>query len=131
MLFRSVVVGERVAARTTPVRLFGATLIVETVAQDWRRQLARMALPIADKLNAAAGKVVLQDIEFRVAVPAERRPPRRAASAAGNSGRRASGRRPVASASAICFSCRSVSVASTCALPRACTFSCEPTRSRG
>lgn len=63
-----VVVGERVATRTRAVGLFGATLVVETAAQDWRRQLARMTGTIVDKLNAGAGKTVVQDIEFRLAV---------------------------------------------------------------
>ena len=78
-----VVVGQRVAARTRAVRLFGATLIDEAVAQDWRRQLARMTTQIVDKLNQAAGKVLVQDIEFRVAVKAEPRPPQRAGAAGG------------------------------------------------
>ncbi|HYM11678.1 MAG TPA: DUF721 domain-containing protein [Bryobacterales bacterium] len=78
-----VVVGEKVAARTHPVRLFGATLIVETAAQDWRRQLARMTGEIVTRLNAAAGKPVLKDIEFRVAVRSAPLPPCRAASSTG------------------------------------------------
>ena len=86
-----VVAGGRVAARTRAVRLFGATLVVETAAQDWRRQLARMTRQIVDQLNAAAGKVVVKDVEFRVAVKAEPRPPRRASSAAGGSEDEAAG----------------------------------------
>ncbi len=78
-----VVVGEKLAARTRPVRLLGATLIVETVAQDWRRQLARMAPAIIERLNAAAGKDVLKDVEFRVVARSAPRPPGRACTATG------------------------------------------------
>lgn len=77
------VVGGKVAARTRPVRLFKTTLIVETVSPDWRRQLARMSGDIVKQLNAAAGKPVVKDLEFRVAVNPPARPPRRAASATG------------------------------------------------
>jgi predicted nucleic acid-binding Zn ribbon protein len=86
-----VVVGGKVAARTRPVRLFGATLIVEAAAQDWRRQLVRMTRQIVDQLNAAADKDVVKDIEFRVAVKAEPRPPRRASSATGSNEDEAAG----------------------------------------
>lgn len=78
-----VVVGEKVAARARPVRLFGATLIVETTAQDWRRQLARMSGEIVTRLNAAAAREVVKDVEFRVAVRSAPLPPRRAASSTG------------------------------------------------
>lgn len=78
-----VVVGPRLASRARPVRLFGATLIVDTASQQWRRELARMSLDIVDRLNLAAGKVVLKDIEFRVVVTTPPRPPERAASATG------------------------------------------------
>ena len=78
-----VVVGSKVAARTRPIRLFGSTLIVETVAQDWRKQLAQMSGEIVTRLNAAAGKALLKDLEFRVAVHQAPIPPRRAPSATG------------------------------------------------
>ena len=78
-----VVVGAKVAARTRAVRLFGATLIVEVVAQDWRKQLARMTHEVVARLNDAAGREVLGDIEFRVQVGAQPRPLARAVSATG------------------------------------------------
>ena len=78
-----VVVGEKVAARTRPVRLFGATLIIETTCQQWRRELARMSGEIVARLNGAAGKPVLKDVEFRVVVNLPSRPPHRAVSATG------------------------------------------------
>jgi predicted nucleic acid-binding Zn ribbon protein len=86
-----VVVGDRVAARTKAVRLFGSTLIVEASAQDWRKQLARMTGTIVDKLNATAGKVLVQDIDFRVAVRTAPRPLGRAASATGDKADEAAG----------------------------------------
>jgi predicted nucleic acid-binding Zn ribbon protein len=78
-----VVVGEKVAAQTRPVRLFGATLIVEAASQEWRRQLAWMAGQIIPRLNGAAGKPVVKDVEFRVAGQQAPRPPQRAATATG------------------------------------------------
>lgn len=77
------VVGEGIAARTKPLRLFGSTLIVEAADQVWRRQLAQMTGEILARLNAAAGKGVLAGLEFRVAVRAPRRQPGRAPSASG------------------------------------------------
>jgi predicted nucleic acid-binding Zn ribbon protein len=73
-------VGEKLASRTRPVRLFGDVLIVETDAQSWRKELARMAAEIVKRLNAAAGTVILRDVEFRAA--AAPRPPGRARFAA-------------------------------------------------
>jgi hypothetical protein len=78
-----VVVGGKLAARAHPVRLFGATLIIETVSQDWRRQLAHMAGEIMARLNAACGRDLIRALEFRVAVSSTPLPPRRAASASG------------------------------------------------
>lgn len=77
------VVGEKLAARTRPLRLRGRTLIVETVAQDWRKQLAQITGDIVRRLNEAAGKAVLDDVQFLVAVRSAPLPPRRAGSAAG------------------------------------------------
>jgi predicted nucleic acid-binding Zn ribbon protein len=74
-----VVVGPKVAERTRAVRLFGSTLVVEAATPEWRRQLSAMTWEIVGKLNAAAGKEVIRDLQFQVA----RRPPARAASAAG------------------------------------------------
>jgi predicted nucleic acid-binding Zn ribbon protein len=84
-------VGERVAARTRPVRLFGATLIVEVISQEWRKQLARMTGTIVDKLNAEAGQPLVQNIEFRVTTKAAPLPPQRARSATGQAGDEAAG----------------------------------------
>jgi predicted nucleic acid-binding Zn ribbon protein len=74
-----VVAGPKVAERTRAVRLFGSTLVVEVATPEWRRQLAAMTWEIVGKLNAAAGKEVIRDLQFQVA----RRPPARASSAAG------------------------------------------------
>ena len=79
-----VVVGSRVAARTRPLRLFGATLIVEAADHQWRKQLSQMTGDILRRLNAAADKEVVKDLEFRVAVKREALAPRRAASASGH-----------------------------------------------
>ncbi len=76
-------VGERIAARTRPLRMFGQTLIVEAAAQDWRKELARMTGQILRKLNDAAGREMVRDIEFRVATTAAARPVSRASTATG------------------------------------------------
>ena len=77
------VVGARLAAHARPVRLFGATLIVETDAQNWRKELAQLTGPIVRSLNAAAGRQIVQDVEFRVVLRATPLPPARALSATG------------------------------------------------
>lgn len=74
-----VVVGPKVAERTRAVRLYRQTLVVEAASREWRRQLASMMYEIVTKLNAAAGRELVQDLQFQVA----RRPPARAAAAAG------------------------------------------------
>lgn len=85
------VVGPRLAAHARPVRLFGATLIVETEAQNWRKELAQLTGPIVRHLNAAAGGQIVQDVEFRVAVRRAPLPPGRALSATGSADRSAGG----------------------------------------
>ena len=74
-----VVVGPKVAERTRAVRLYRQTLVVEAASPEWRRQLSSMTWEIVAKLNAATGKEVVTDVQFQVA----RRPPARAATAAG------------------------------------------------
>jgi len=81
-----VVVGEKVAGRTRPVRLFGQTFIVEAATQVWRKQLAQMRSEIIARLNAASGRPIVKDLEFRVEVSTARRPPGRAPSAASSAG---------------------------------------------
>ena len=81
-----VVVGKKVAARTRPVRLFRDTLVVEVVAQDWRTQLSRMTADIVDRLNTATGKVVVRDLQFRVAGQQKLRPPQSASGSARSPG---------------------------------------------
>lgn len=76
------VVGQKLAERTRATRLYNSTLVVETTGPDWRRQLARLTRDIVDRLNAAAGKELVRDLQFTLA----RRPPARAASATGASG---------------------------------------------
>jgi len=78
-----VVVGDKIAARTRPLRLSGATLVVEAANQQWRKELFRMTLDIVRRLNTAAGAAVVQDVQFLVAVPTASLPPKRASSASG------------------------------------------------
>ena len=73
-------VGDQIASRTQPIRLYRGRLVVDVEGHDWRRQLAKMSREITAKLNAALGKTVLEGIDFRVKVPAAR-PPRRVSAA--------------------------------------------------
>ena len=73
-------VGDQIASRTQPIRLYRGRLVVDVEGHDWRRQLAKMSREITAKLNAALGKTVLEGIDFRVKVPASR-PPQRASAA--------------------------------------------------
>ena len=73
-------VGPHIARRTRPVRILNGRLIVDIEGHEWRRQLAPMGRTIARRLNGAVGKDVLEDVEFRVVVPAIR-PPGRAQTA--------------------------------------------------
>ncbi len=76
------VVGPYIARRTKPVRILKGRLIVDIEGHEWRRQLAPMGRSIARRLNGAVGKDALEDVEFRVVVPAIR-PPGRARTATG------------------------------------------------
>ncbi len=78
-----VVAGEKVARHARAVRLFGATLIIETDSQEWRRQLASLGGTIVARLNAEAGQPLVRGLEFRVAMRQPALPPRRATSASG------------------------------------------------
>ncbi len=75
-------VGPRIAANARPIRLLGKRLIVDVEGQEWRRELASMSRKIAAKVNRAMGSDLIEDVDFRVAVP-NRRGPGRAESAAG------------------------------------------------
>ena len=73
-------VGDQIASRTQPIRLYRGRLVVDVEGHDWRRQLAKMSREITAKLNVALGKTLLEGIDFRVKVPASR-PPQRAVAA--------------------------------------------------
>ncbi len=75
-------VGPRIAANTRPIRLLSKRLIVDVEGQAWRRELASMSRRIAAKVNRAMGSDLIEDVDFRVAVP-NRRGPGRAESTAG------------------------------------------------
>ena len=78
-----VVVGPRVANRARPVRLMGETLVVEVAPGEWRRQLAAMRGSIVERLNAAAGRMVVRKMVYRAAPRLAPLPPGRAASSTG------------------------------------------------
>ena len=74
-------VGPQIAGCTRPVRILGKRLIVDVEGQAWRRELASMSRRIADKVNRAVGSAVLEDVDFRVAVPRRHGPGRAVLSA--------------------------------------------------
>jgi predicted nucleic acid-binding Zn ribbon protein len=78
------VVGPRLAVHARAMRLYGAILMVETDSLSWRKELAPLTGVIVRNLNQAAGKQILQDVQFQLAVRAAARPPGRAASAKGS-----------------------------------------------
>jgi hypothetical protein len=72
-------VGERLALRTTPVALVRERLVIQVEDALWQRQLFTLRSQILDQLEHAAGRRVVEQLEFRVAVP-KRQPQARAES---------------------------------------------------
>ena len=74
-----VAVGERLALRTTPVTLVRDRLVIQVEDAVWQRQLFALRSQILDQLENVAGRRLVEQLEFRVAVP-RRQPPARAES---------------------------------------------------
>jgi hypothetical protein len=72
----SVAVGKRLALRTNPVRLVRNRLVVEVEDAVWQRQLFALRYQIIPRIETAAGRRIVEELEFRVAIP--RRQPERA-----------------------------------------------------
>jgi hypothetical protein len=73
-----VAVGKRLALRANAVRLVRERLVVEVEDVIWQRQLFGLRHQIMQQLETAAGRRIVEEIEFRVAVP--KRQPARAES---------------------------------------------------
>lgn len=59
-------VGEALAKKTKPLRLYRSTLIILVPSQAWRKELHLLRTEIVVKMNENAGFRLIQDIEFRV-----------------------------------------------------------------
>ena len=73
-----VAVGKRLALRTNAVALVRTRLVIEVEDSVWQHQLFTLRSQIIKQLENAAGRRVVDELEFRVARP--RRPPVRAES---------------------------------------------------
>lgn len=59
------VVGEQIAKVAKPQRIDNGVMYVAVSSAPWRVELSMRRREIAEKINAAAGKRVVQDIRFR------------------------------------------------------------------
>lgn len=69
-------VGKAIAAHTGRLSVVRTTLVVEVEDAIWQKQLYPLTSQILGRLRTVTGSDVIQDIEFRVAIP--RRLPQRA-----------------------------------------------------
>ena len=69
-------VGRAIASHTVRVKLVRATLVVEVEDAIWQKQLHFLSRQILDRLRKVTGSSMIEDLEFRVAIP--RREPQRA-----------------------------------------------------
>jgi hypothetical protein len=61
-------VGETLAHKTNPFRLYKSTLIVAVPSLMWKRELHHLQEEIIEKLRQAVGQKIVQALEFRVDV---------------------------------------------------------------
>jgi len=59
-------VGEALAKKTKPLRLYRSTLIITVPSQAWRKELHLLRTEIVTKMNENAGFRLIHDVEFRV-----------------------------------------------------------------
>jgi predicted nucleic acid-binding Zn ribbon protein len=59
------IVGEQIAKVAKPQRIDNRILLVAVASAPWRTELSMRRREIMEKINAAVGKKVLQDIRFR------------------------------------------------------------------
>ena len=68
------VVGEPIARRTKPFKLYKSTLIVSVPSQPWKNELADLQEEILQKLYKTLGRRVVYALEFRVDEKLESKP---------------------------------------------------------
>ncbi len=59
------VVGERIAAVSTALRIENGVLFIGVTTAPWRAELSMQRQDIMRKINAAVGKEVVREIRFR------------------------------------------------------------------
>ena len=64
-----VAVGKKIAARTSAIGLVRERLIIEVEDHVWQRQLFTLREQILRGLESAMGRRVVDQLEFRIAVP--------------------------------------------------------------
>jgi len=62
-------VGQRLARRTGPVRLYGRKLVVDVEDATWQSQLTTMTAQILTKVQMMAGPGMIESVEFRIGTP--------------------------------------------------------------
>jgi predicted nucleic acid-binding Zn ribbon protein len=60
------VVGETLAQRTRPFRLYKSTLVVSVPSLMWKRELHHLQEEILERLRKAIGQKIVHALEFRV-----------------------------------------------------------------
>lgn len=61
--------GKAIASHTVRVKLVRTTLVVEVEDATWQRQLYLLTRQIIDRICKVTGSSIVQDIEFRIAIP--------------------------------------------------------------
>ena len=59
------IVGEQIARVAVPQRIENSVLFVAVASAPWRAELTMRRREIIERINATAGKQVIQDIRFR------------------------------------------------------------------
>lgn len=67
-------VGKTVARRTTALALVRSRLVIQVEDRTWQRQLWGLRGQILASLADALGRPIVEELEFRIAVP-QRKPP--------------------------------------------------------
>ncbi len=58
------IVGDTIAAHARPVRCGAGCLEISADGQVWQRQLEEMARDLCDRINAAWGSLLVQEVKF-------------------------------------------------------------------
>ena len=66
-------VGKTIARRTTALTLVRNRLVIQVEDKTWQRQLFGLRGQIINRLSEALGRTIVEELEFRIAVP-QRKP---------------------------------------------------------